>query len=286
MAESEGDLGRHDVPRVRDAVLERHPAHARRGWRRRSWLLPPSSRSVPTSLILVMVLTRLLLEGGRRGHHLEDRARLVDARHDRIDEARRVRRGDRLVVVGVVRRIARLGVDLAGVGVDDDGRDPLCPVGDPGGEQLLLDACNWRPASIVSRTSVPATPAWVTLAVSIIGPAAGVAIGDDDLRACRRASTAMPARRRTDRRRPVDEAEEVRRQSRLRTAAGLRIDPLGLRFERQPEDPASADGAPGSGPPASARGRGRGRRTCPAPRACRAARCWPPRRGRGSSSAP
>ena len=55
--------------------------------------------------------------------HLEDGARLVDVADDRVDEAARVARGDRAVVVGVVGRVRRVGVDLAGVRVHDDRGD-------------------------------------------------------------------------------------------------------------------------------------------------------------------
>ena len=240
MAQPEGHLGRHDVARIRDAVLERQPTH------------PDAVGVVDLALAAVEPerpdivdlghgVDRLLLEGSGRGHHLEDRARLVDARNDGVDEARRVRRGDGLVVVGVVGRIARLGVDLAAVRVDHDGRDPLCPVGDPGGEELLLDA--QLEAGIDRQPDIRAGHAGLGDVGRVhLGPAAGVSICDDDLG------------RAGERRLPgllhavladavlVDEAEEVRRESRLGATAGLRIDALRLRFERQPEDPACADG--------------------------------------------
>ena len=148
----------------------------------------------------------------------------------------RVARGDRLVVVGVVRRVGRLGVDLAGVRVHDDGRDALGPVGDPGREELLLDlqleAGVDRQAQVRAGHARPAT----TVASSSIGLAARVALGDDDPRLAgeRRLVGLLDAVLAAAL--AVDEAEQVRGEGRARAAADLRVDPLGLGLERQAED--------------------------------------------------
>ena len=143
---------------------------------------PPSSRSVPTSLIFVVRVTVPAVEGGRRGHHLEHGARFVDVRDDRVDEAARRRRGDRPVVVGVVRRVGRLGVDLAGVRVHDDGRHALGLVGDPGRQQLLLEGelQARRRSSAAGPRRGRRAPGRPTSPTS--GPAARVALGEEDAR--------------------------------------------------------------------------------------------------------
>ena len=79
------------------------------------------------------------LEAGDRGQHLEDRTGLVDGADDRIDEPGRIERGNRAVVVTVVRGIGRLRQDLAGIWIHDDGRHALCLVGGPRGEDLALE---------------------------------------------------------------------------------------------------------------------------------------------------
>ena len=77
--------------------------------------------------------------------------------------------GDRPVVVGVVRRVGGLGVDLARVRVHDDRRDALGLVGDLGRQELLLD--RELEAGVDGQAEVLARPcpAETTSAVSGIG---------------------------------------------------------------------------------------------------------------------
>ena len=179
-AERERDLRGDHVARVGDAILERHPAHALAVGvvdlglaaveAQRAGVLDPGRRGHGA-----------LRQRGGRGHHLEHRARLVDGRHDRVDEPRRLRRGDRLVVVAVVRGIGRHRVDLAGVRIHDDGRHALGLVGDPGGEQLLLDP--ELEAGVDGQREVrPGGARLLDRGVVEDRQAARVAFGDDDAR--------------------------------------------------------------------------------------------------------
>ena len=223
-----------------------------------SILVRPLSRwSVPTSLIRVFGETVPVRQGGGRGHHLEHRSGLVDGRDDRVDEPPGVGRGDRLVVVAVIRRIGGHRVDLAGVRVHDDRRDALRPVGDPRGEELLLDP--QLETGVDRQAQVRAgRPGLADDGLLEHRLAARVAMRDDDpwLAGERRLVVLLDAVLAAAL--AVDEAEEVGREGRARSAADLRIDPLGFRFERQAEEPAWRRSPSGSGRRWSARGRGAG----------------------------
>ena len=192
-------------------------------------------------MIRVDGVTVPFVEGGRRGHHLEDRAGLVDARHDRVDEPRRIGRRDRLVVVRVVRRVGRHRVDLAGVRVHHDGRGALGPVGDPRREELLLDA---QLESGVDRQA-QVRPGLARLADRRVIEdrlATGIALRDDDPRLARQGRLVLLLDAVLAAAVAIHEPEQVGRQARARAAADLRIDALRLRFEREREDPFCIDG--------------------------------------------
>ena len=197
---------------------------------------PLSRRSVPTSLMRRRARDRARLEGGHGGHHLEHGTRLVDARDDRVDEpARRLGR-DGPVVVRVVRRIGRLGVDGAGVRVQDDRRHALRLIGDPRREQLLLEG--QLEAGVDRETDVLADRAR-RLDDRRLGhrPPVHVALGDHDPRRAGEgllvglldAVLAVVL--------AVDEAEQMGSQRGLGSAARLRIDPLRLGLEGDVDDP-------------------------------------------------
>ncbi len=235
----ERDLRGDDVARPGHAVLERHPAH-------------PVTVGVVDLRAPVVELERagvldlrlegdgLVLEGRGDGHHLEHRPGLVDARDDRVDEpVRRVRR-DLAVLVGVVGRIGGLGVDLPGVRVHDDGRHALGLVGDPRGEEFLLD--RQLEAGVDGRPDVLARrPVVDDLGRIEQRPPVRVAVRDHDLRVARQRRLvglldpvlALPV--------AVDEAQQLRRQGRVGSAARLRIDAHRLRLERDAEEPLGRD---------------------------------------------
>ena len=216
---------------------------------------PLSSRSVPTSLIRVDGRDRAVRQGGRGGHHLEHRARLVDGRDDRVDEPPGVGGRDRLVVVAVIGRIGRHRVDLAGVRVHDDRRGALGPVGDPRGEQLLLDPQLEtgvdRQAQVGAGRAGLATDA----SSSIAWPPASRSRDDDPwLAGERRLVVLLDAVLAAAL--AIDEAEEVGREGRARSPADLRIDTLGFGLERQAEGPLVSDRR--ADPVGGGRARGRG----------------------------
>src|SRR4029077_10434687 len=99
----------------------------------------------------------------------------------RIDEARRGGRGDRLVVIAVVRRVGRGRVDLAGIWVEDDSRDALRLIGDPRGKELLLDP-ELEPGVDGQRQVGARRPRLGDGRVVEDGHAARVALGHDDPR--------------------------------------------------------------------------------------------------------
>ena len=91
LAQAQRDLGRDHVARVRDRVLERHPAP---GLVVGVVDMRPAVVDDELAGVLDLRLGRhgVALERGHGGHHLEHRARLVDAGHDGVDEPARVRR--------------------------------------------------------------------------------------------------------------------------------------------------------------------------------------------------
>ena len=99
------------------------------------------------------------LERGSGGHHLEHRPGLVDIRHDRVDEALGRLLRDRLVVVGVVRRVRPLGIHLARIGVHSRSptRSSPCPRSRPRAAPAPARAGGWHPPSAARpRRSCPA----------------------------------------------------------------------------------------------------------------------------------
>ena len=193
------------------------------------------------SLSLVLAVTVPRLEGDRGGHHLEHGARLVDVGHDRVDEARRVGRGDRAVLVGVVRRVAGLGVDLPGVGVHDHGRHALGLVRDVRGQELLLDG--QLQARVDGQAQVLAGDALLgDLGRLGPDPPAHVALRHGHARLAGQDVLVVALDAVLARALAVDEPEEVRGQARVGAAAGLRVDPLGLGLQADADDPAVARG--------------------------------------------
>ena len=207
-----------------------------------SILVRPLSRwSVPDVLDPGRRGDRPVRQGRRRGHHLEHGTRARRRSRRRIDEATGVGRGDRLVVVAVVRRVGRLGVDLAGVRVHDDGRDARLARSATQAARSSCSTFSWRPASMVRRRSVPGRAGLADDRVLEHRPAARVALRDDDPRLAgeRRLVVLLDAVLAAAL--AVDEAEQVRGERRARSATDLRIDALGLRLERQAEDPLGVD---------------------------------------------
>ena len=151
------DLGRDDVARVGDHVLERDRAHrpvVGVGDLRRAAVEPQRPGVVDRRVVRDVAL----LERGDGGHHLEHRSRLVDAGYDGVDEARPGPWRRSSIVVRVVRGIARLGVDLARVRVHDDRRHALARLSAIHAASSSCSSSSCRPASIVSRMSTPGAP--------------------------------------------------------------------------------------------------------------------------------
>ncbi len=128
------------------------------------------------------------------------------------------------VVVGVVRGIARLGVDLAGPRVHHHGRYGQGPVGDRGGHHLLLDG--QLEVGVDREGDVLAGRAGVDdLGRIDQRPAGDRAGGKDHLRATRQGVLVVLLDAVLADSVAVDEAEQLGRQRRLGSAADLRLDP-------------------------------------------------------------
>ena len=129
------------------------------------------------------------------------------------------------VVVGVVRRIGRLGVDLAGVRVHHDRGHALRLVGDPGGEQLLLD--RELEAGVDRQAEVRAGRSGLQDRRGVgHGVPRCVVLQRDQARHPRQLGVVVLLDAVLPDALAVDEAEQMRGERRLGSAAGLRIQAL------------------------------------------------------------
>jgi hypothetical protein len=137
-AQLQGQLRHHHVSRPGDGILE-----GEGGPRLPVGVRHEGPAAVEDELRLVAhaggAFHDTRLEDGGCRHQLEDGARLVDGRDDRVKEPPGARRGDRSELVGVVRGVGGLGEDLTRDRIEDHRRDALGAVRHPGCVDLALD---------------------------------------------------------------------------------------------------------------------------------------------------